>query len=81
MQSDNDIITFIGSLRSHAGLQASNLQTWFTLLRGHSLTTLIRFWPFYDYLPGVIEIRDKWPTVAMYYHGIPTIFFLVVSMI
>ena len=43
VQSDNDIITFIGSLRSHAGLQVSNLQTWFTLFRGHSLTTLIGF--------------------------------------
>ena len=25
--------------------------------------------------PVVTEIRDKWPTVAMYCHGIPTIFF------
>ena len=24
-------------------------------------------------VPGVIEIRDKQPTVAMYYHGIPPI--------
>ena len=26
-------------------------------------------------IPGVIEIRDKQPTVAMYCHGIPPIFF------
>ena len=30
---------------------------------------------------GVIEIRDKRPTVAMYCHGIPTIFFWYLCMI
>ena len=34
-----------------------------------------------SHITGVIKIRDKQPTVAMYCHGFPPIFFLVVSVI